>query len=144
MKPHGSYLSLLTTLCTGLTALIVMAGWVLHIPILVQMSSTMAPMQFNTALIILLCSFVLQAIDKHSRKLSLLLTIFIVFFLLLTLLEYILNINLGIDTLFIHPFTQINTSSLGRMAPNTALAYYYFARCHCIFTWHYSLDRLQQ
>lgn len=122
MKPHGSYLLLLTTFFTGLTALIVMAGWVLHIPILVQISSTFAPMQFNTALAILLCSFVLQAIDKHSRKLSLLLTIFIVFFLLLTLLEYILNINLGIDTLFMHPFMQTNTSSLGRMAPNTALA----------------------
>ncbi len=122
MKPYGSYLILLTSLCTGFTALAVIAGWVLHIPILVRIYPTFVPMQFNAALVILLWSFVLQAIDEHSRKLSALLTIFIIFFLLLTLLEYILNINLGVDTLFIHPFMQTDTSSLGRMAPNTALA----------------------
>lgn len=122
MKKNGSYLLLLTAICTGFTALIVMAGWVLHIPMLVQISPTFSPMQFNTALIILLYSFVLQAIDKHSRKFSLILTIFILFFLLLTLFEYIFNINVGIDTLFIHSFLETNTSSLGRMAPNTALA----------------------
>ena len=123
MKPRSTeFLLLLTTLFTGLTALVVMAGWVLHIPVIVQVSPLFAPMQFNTALSILLWSFVLQTMGRHSRHLSLILTVFMVLFLLATLFEYLLNINIGIDTLFIHPFTQTKTSNLGRMAPNTALA----------------------
>ncbi len=122
MKLYGSYFLLLITIFTGFTALLVMAGWVLHIPMLVQMSPTFAPMQFNAALVILLWSFVLQAVDVHSRKLSLVLSASMIFFLLLTLSEYLFKINLGIDTLFIHPVIQTDTSHLERMAPNTALA----------------------
>ncbi|TAL60897.1 MAG: diguanylate cyclase, partial [Legionella sp.] len=120
MKLFSSYFIKLTPIFTGIVALVVMAGWVLHIPVLVQLYPTFSSMQFNTALAILILSFVLK--NNSYRKLRLFLTVVLLIFIFLTLLEYLLNKNFGIDTLFIHPFMQINTTNLGRMAPNTALA----------------------
>lgn len=122
MKQRPTCLIGCIALLTGLTALTVMAGWLLHIPLLVQIYPTSSPMQFNTALVILLLSFVLYTIERHASKLSLLVTVGTLIFLTATMIEYAFDINLGIDDFFIQPFITVNTSSIGRLAPNTALA----------------------
>lgn len=62
------------------------------------------------------------------------------FIALLTLLQYPLQINLGIDTLFIKPF-WINSHHPGRMAPNTALAFIFISLSLISFGSSYRLSR---
>jgi PAS domain S-box-containing protein len=102
----------------GLTVII---GWYAHLPILVQINPTFAPMQYNTALCILSlgvahCVFAFgklrtaQALGTFAAVLS-----------GLTLFEYLLNINLGIDQLFFKAYITTETLSVGRMSPIAAI-----------------------
>lgn len=102
----------------------VLWGWYNNNQALIQVMPSFAPMQFNTALGFLLSGFgLILLIKKYSPAL------YVLGFLIsslggLTLLQYIFNVNFGIDELFMDASITTKTSHPGRMAPNTALCFF--------------------
>jgi sensor domain CHASE-containing protein len=102
----------------GLTVII---GWQAHLPMLVQINPAFAPMQFNTALCILSLGVALGTFGLGKTRTAQLLGTFAAALSGLTLFEYLLNTNLGIDELFFKAYIATQTSNAGRMSPITAI-----------------------
>lgn len=101
----------------------VLTGWYTHNETLLQISTTVVPMQFNTALGFLLSGLGLLFVIGRHRGVGTILGFFVMLIGLLTLAEYILGVDLGIDQLFMQHYITTETSHPGRMAPNTALCF---------------------
>ena len=119
MKKH----TLLQRTCAFLILVLgslVLFGWFTHRLNLIQIFPTFVPMQFNTAL----CFFIvgLLCLWEHERA-QFYLAISILSIATLTLAEYIVQYDIGLDQLFIDHYVSVKTSHPGRMAPNTALAF---------------------
>lgn len=102
---------------------IVLFGWYTHNELLIQISSSFVPMQYNTALGFLLAGFSLLFVLLERKKLASFLSIVLTLVGILTLIEYIFGVNIGLDQLFMEHYVTIKTSNPGRMAPNTALCF---------------------
>lgn len=107
----------------GTLAGTVMAGWFAQSVLLTQISLVFVPMQFNTALLFLATAVGLTAIVFDYHRAALGIGVIIVTVALLTIYQYLFGLDLGIDTLFLEPFTVAKTSHAGRMAPNTAMCF---------------------
>ncbi|MCC5831739.1 MAG: PAS domain S-box protein [Chlamydiales bacterium] len=105
-----------------LLGVVVIIGWLTHRPSLIQIRHQFSPMQFNSAI-----GFVLGGLGLISlfylRRLSAVIGIILFVLGSLTLLEYALPLNLGIDELFLKHTITVETSHPGRMGPNTALCF---------------------
>ena len=121
-----AYLKIVTALLGGVVGsvgVLVIFGWYTHQPVLIQISPTFVPMQFNTALGFLLSGIgILFAAMGRFRHVSLIGALVTVVGSL-TLFEYFLGVNFGIDELFMKHYITVQTSHPGRMAPNTALCF---------------------
>lgn len=108
-----------------IVGLAVIFGWITHNPSITQIVTSFPPMQFNTALCFLLLG--LACIIPQKKAISCLRCIFSFFVLLIavsTLLEYLFNLDLHIDELFILQSKITNLSLYpGRMSPNTAACF---------------------
>lgn len=102
-------------------ACLVLLGWHFHYILFVQILPDMAPMQYNSALAFLLGGLGLYFLNTGKKKLVPILGVVIFIFATLNLLQYILNINFGIDELFFRHHITVKTSHPGRMGINTAL-----------------------
>ncbi|MCR8921482.1 PAS domain-containing sensor histidine kinase [Dasania sp. GY-MA-18] len=101
----------------------VIIGWLLHIPALIQINPNWVPMQFNTALGLLLCGLGLLPFKQANKIIKNTIGLFLIALGLATLYQYSFNVNLGIDEFFItHSITTLS-SHPGRMAPNTAIGF---------------------
>lgn len=114
---------------------LVLIGWFIESFSLVSLLDTI-PMQFNTALCLLLCALGLITLVHQHYFLSKAFSSISTLISLITLFEYIFGINLFIDTLIVHPFTEMNTLYIGRMAPNTALALFMLSLCLLGYSFH--------
>jgi PAS domain S-box-containing protein len=98
-------------------------GWVFDIGILKSVLPHLYPMKVNTAVsfILLGISFYYMVLDKR-KPLAKGLTVIVLFFSLTSLAQDILEIDLGVDELFIidHQGRQLNHPTPGRMAGLTA------------------------
>jgi hypothetical protein len=103
--------------------LVVMAGWHLQSATVLQLRSTFAPMQYNTALSFLLCGTALLALTYSWSRLAAACSAVVTAIGLLTLSQYLLGIDIGIDQLLIKASITVQTSHPGRMAPNTAVCF---------------------
>ncbi|MBP9721720.1 MAG: diguanylate cyclase [Gammaproteobacteria bacterium] len=103
-----------------LLGLAVMIGWIIKSDSIIRISNNFAPMQFNTALTLFLCGL---SIFLISSKWRFVLCLFIFMLGCITLLEYILDFNLGIDEYFVNAYLATPNSYPGRMAVNTALSF---------------------
>ncbi len=102
---------------------IVLLGWHIHSPLLIQVHPSFVPMQYNTALGFFFGGAGFLSLLKGWTRYSIGFNAIVAAVGILTLLEYILGIDFGIDELFmIHDIT-VKTSHPGRMAPNTALCF---------------------
>lgn len=99
----------------------VMFGWVVHSVPLVQISENYAPMKFNTALCFVFSGLSLLLMETRHRRIAILCGSVIVVIASAVLIQYVTPINLGIDTLFVEPFTQVRSTKPGRISPNTAI-----------------------
>ncbi len=100
-----------------------LVGWITKNSYMIQISPTYVPMQFNTALCVLLTSI---AATKYWVKrpirtyicsgLALAITV-------LTLMQYLINRDLHIDQLFMEAYLTTSTSYPGRMAMSTGLCF---------------------
>jgi signal transduction histidine kinase len=102
---------------------IVMIGWWMRSEAIVQISPDFTPMQFNTALCFSLSGLGLLALNLRRVWLVRACGILAGAIATLTQIQYLTGLSFGIDTLFAHPFTTVETSHPGRMAPNTAFAF---------------------
>ncbi|GEM_PF-3116622 len=115
----------INSLCvlTMAMAVVVMRGWWTQDSNIVQVRPDYAPMQFNTALCFLLAAAAIWLLFLQKTRLSISLTLAGLSIAVLSGLQYLVDSDFGIDTLFVDPFTTVRTSHAGRMAPNTALSF---------------------
>lgn len=106
-----------------LLALTTLVGWWIRSPRIVQIIPGAAPMQFNTALGLLLAAAGFLGLTWRKKNLTLVTGLIVMLGGVAILSQYLLNIDLGIDQLFIIPFTAVKTSHPGRPAPNTAASF---------------------
>jgi diguanylate cyclase (GGDEF)-like protein/PAS domain S-box-containing protein len=112
---------------TGLAAIavgiLVLAGWHLKIPAIIQIHPQFVPMQYNTALAFLFAGIglLLLALDRH--QLGLIAGAVVGTIGGLNVAQHLYGIDLGIDQLLMAHYITVATSTPGRMAPNTALCF---------------------
>lgn len=103
--------------------LVVMMGWWLRLPQVVQILPTFVPMQFNTALSFLLAGSGLWAAILLRPRWVKLIAAVLALLCGSTLAQYLFDLNLGIDQLFVHAWTQVLSPFPGRMSPLTAIGF---------------------
>ncbi len=104
--------------------MVVLAGWLTRNAALVQVISTFAPMQYNEALGFLLAGGALLSLSAGRLHLARISAGLLLALALLTLVQYVTGLNLGIDQLLLRPaYITVGTSHPGRMSPNTALGF---------------------
>ena len=109
--------------CT-LLGLVVLTGWYTHDLALLHVHSGWVAMAYNTALGFVLCGVSLLSVRSRYPQIAALGVFFGSAVGLMTLAEYIFNLNLGIDQLLMRSYTTASTASPGRMAFNAALCYF--------------------
>ena len=102
---------------------VVLLGWYLHEPALIQVNPAFVPMQYNTALGFALGGLALMALAWHWLRIAWVSGIIVLLTGGLTLIEYGFGVDLHIDQLFMEHYIDLKTSNPGRMAPNTALCF---------------------
>ncbi len=108
---------------SALLGLVVLVGWYTHSLALIQVLPSFVPMQYNTALGFLLCGIGLLSFTRGRARLAVVCGAAAGAVGMLTLVEYIFGLNLGIDQLLMEHYITLETSHPGRMAPNTALCF---------------------
>jgi len=116
-------MQLVTGLLSSLLGIVVIIGWVFNVPTLVQILPDYVPMQFNTAIGFLLCGGALLLSRFKQYSYGYLCGFIVAMLGFFTILQYGYGWEFGIDELFIKHYININSSSPGRMAPNTALCF---------------------
>lgn len=106
-----------------LLGIAVIFGWYLHSVLLVQLLPVFAPMQYNAALAFVLCGSGLLFLVCQRPRITLLCAGLSAGLSLLTLVEYIAGLNIGIDRFFIEPMVTAKVTDPGRMASTTAVAH---------------------
>lgn len=116
-------------LSTALFALVVVlgalviAGWIFNVPELYRVTSELAPMQFNNAVCFLLIGLSGVLLLNGNKSFSVLLASSGAVLAALTLIQYPLGIDLGVDLLFFNTDEIVPTAHPGRMAPNSAIGH---------------------
>jgi PAS domain S-box-containing protein len=117
---------LLPRLCGFLSvalALSVLFGWYTQNQALIQVFPHFAPMQYNTALGILIVGLGVCARSYNYAILSTLLGLSSALLGGVTLTQYMFGIDFGIDEFLMDAYITVKTTHPGRMAPNTALCF---------------------
>jgi signal transduction histidine kinase len=106
---------------------IVLLGWMLHSPLLIQVTPNLAPMQRNTAVDFILSGIVLLGIIIAKPRLILIGSAITAALSAVSLLEYLSHANFGIDELLGVAFITTHSPDHGRMSPTTAVCFLVFA-----------------
>ncbi|MBT3271221.1 PAS domain S-box protein [Candidatus Poribacteria bacterium] len=113
---------LLLSLVAILGALVI-SGWHVRYLPLIQVRPAFVPMQYNTALGFLLGAVAALLVMRGRPRLGLAFGAACGTVGALTLVEYVLGVDLRIDQLLMDHYVLVETSHPGRMAPNTALCF---------------------
>ncbi|MEA5576483.1 PAS domain-containing protein [Anabaena sp. UHCC 0451] len=131
------------SITTALIGFVVLLGWIFNLPFLKSVLPGLVTMKVNTALSFFLSGMSLWLWDQnHPQKksylqlISQILAVIVAIIGLLTLIQYGFHVNLGIDQLLIkEEENAIATSYAGRMAPNTALCFFWLGLA-LILAWY--------
>lgn len=104
-------------------ALVVIAGWHLHLRTAVQVSSGLTPMQYNTALCFLFLAVAGLGFAYRRRVLLVGAGVFVTVMSSLVLIEYATGRSIGVDTFFFYPWEPAHAADPGRMALTTAVCF---------------------
>ena len=110
--------------------LLVLVGWISDIPSLKSVLPSLAAMKANTALAFILagvslCLLQREQTSQSTRRIGQACAAVVALVGMLTLSEYVLDWDLGLDQLLlIEPSGAVETSHLGRMAPASALNFF--------------------
>ena len=114
------FVHFIAALIVVISAFVLLGWWIKSVEI-VQLLPNLVSMKFNAALGFLLAGLSL-GFAKNRNPWGVFAAIASGMIGLLTLSQYILGVNLGVDELFVQDFTaNVGTSHPGRMAPNTAI-----------------------
>ena len=116
-------ISLAAGVATVGLGLLVIIGWHAGNETLVQVLPTFTPMQYNTALGFVFCGTGLVLLVFRRAGWAALAGSLAALIGGLTLIQYVGNVNLGIDELLMKHAITVGTSQPGRMAPNTAICF---------------------
>lgn len=100
-----------------------MLAWYLRWTSVLRASPDMWPVAFNSALGLALTGVALAGTVRGWRRLPLLAASYSLTLGVLTLLEYLTFLDLGIDQLFAHAYVTLPDASPGRVAPNAAVCW---------------------
>ena len=106
---------------------IILIGWAFNIPIFKSPGPEFSTIKSNIALCLILIGASLwlqqtKRINVHNRRAAQILAIIVLIIGLLTIIEHIFNLNLGLDQiLFIEPYGATNTFSPNRISLITAI-----------------------
>lgn len=100
--------------------LLVIIGWLAHLPIVIQVLPHLAPMKFNTALCFICCGTALMFLHSKLANLVPWIAAGPGIVGLLTVLEYLTGKDFKIDQLFFTDYLRIATTFPGRMSPLAA------------------------
>ncbi|MDE3245807.1 MAG: CHASE domain-containing protein, partial [Acidobacteriota bacterium] len=103
--------------------ILVMAGWHLEVPALVQVIPGFSPMAYNTALCFSACGAGLALLVAGRPRLAGALGSFPALLGLLTAIQQFGSRNLGVDQLFHHASASFKVESQGLMAASTAVCF---------------------
>ncbi len=120
---YDEYLNTLLFSLVGAMGMVVMVGWFLGVEVLVRVLPELAPMQFNNALCFLLLGVGGFAYQFRYKWLLFGISVVGLLLSLITLLQYILKVDLRIDLLLMNTQDLVPTAHPGRMAPNSALGH---------------------
>ncbi len=101
----------------------VLPGWYLQEPALIQINPAFVPMQYNTALGFAVGGLALLGLTGFWPRIVGITGVIVLLIGALTLVEYIFGVDLHIDQLFMEHYIDLQTFNPGRMAPNTALCF---------------------
>ncbi|MFQ5853036.1 MAG: CHASE domain-containing protein, partial [Candidatus Binatia bacterium] len=121
------WLNLVAIVAGGLSVmlgLVVLAGWYTHTAVLLQVLPASVPMVYNTAFGFFLCGVGMLSLVCNWPRLATAFGAVVATVGLLTLIEYMFGVDLGIDQLLMEHYITVETSHPGRMAPSTALAFF--------------------
>lgn len=120
------FINIIIALIVSTMSAVVLIGWLLHIPIMVQFKIGAVAMVFNTALCFTITGFALIMGSIKGKPLSYLNTaagVFLITLCGLTFTEILLDHSFGIDLPSLHIWLGDGNIRPGRMAPNTALGF---------------------
>lgn len=100
----------------------VLAGWYTHNLTLIQVFPGLLPMQINAAVAFLLCGIGMLLIAFGYKRSGQVCGALVAAFSLMTVVEYLFDVNLGIDELIMYDYVLARVANPGRMAPNAAIA----------------------
>ncbi len=106
-----------------LLGLVVLVGWYTGNRTLIQVLPQFVPMQYNTALGFVLSGAALLLLILERERAAVAVGALAALVGALTLVEYVAQIDLRIDELFMKHDITTETSHPGRMAPNTAMCF---------------------
>ena len=129
MKAVFSWITVICSLFCLILGTVVLIGWYSHNTVLVQIHPTFVPMQYNTALGFILGGIGSICMQFNLKRANILFGSLVALVSSLTLLQYIFDIHLGIDELFMDHYIHTKTFHPGRMAPNTALCFFIISCC---------------
>ena len=115
--------ALLASTLSLVLGLVVLTGWHTHTLGLIQVNPAFVPMQYNTALCFVMAGLGLLGLAFNRLPIALLFGSLTVLLGSATLIEHMAGIDLSIDQLFMQYYVDVETSTPGRMAPNTALCF---------------------
>jgi diguanylate cyclase (GGDEF)-like protein len=121
--PAAHTVALAAGVGTALLGLVVIVGWHVHAPVVIQIRPGMVPMQYNTALGFLLGGVGVWSANQLRWPVATIAGACMALLGLLTLATHVLPLDLGLDELFMRHYITVSTSRPGRMAPNTALCF---------------------
>ena len=104
----------------------VLFGWATQSSKLIQVLPSFVPMQFNTALGFFLAGISLFISIRGDKKIASILGVFVASIGLLTIIQYVWGVDIGIDQLFMEHYITTKSLHPGRMAPNTAFCFLLF------------------
>ena len=103
---------------------VVMMGWFLHLAPVLQIHPSFAPMQFNTALLLVCGGCALLGLLKKRFVISNLFSLLVAGMGGLTFLQYLFGFEFHIDQLFLTAYLPATPTHPGRMGSNTALCFF--------------------
>lgn len=120
---HEFALSALLGSAAALVGLSVIAGWIFHVRFLVQPIPGAVPMQFNTALGMLLIGLALIVAHRKSPWIFAALGAATALIGIATISQYAAGRSLGFDDLFVKAWITNGFTGPSAMAPNTAVCF---------------------
>ena len=105
----------------GVIGIIVLWGWLTNNSSLTHIILHSEAMQYNTAISFIAASLAIFALCKNYRLLTCVLGVFVLSVGYLSLAEYIIDLNFGLDSLFMPESLIEQESASKRMSPNGAL-----------------------